>query len=156
MSKNPVHHEPVVVGRPRVAQAVIEEKRHQVSVDSRRNWIQRPVVAVPVAIGIVYLLILALSTTTSPSPNAIRIAPDSFPLEWPFAFPRGVVRCEHSHALVIEAEGRKYALNGVAQNWSDQYGYRDLTPMRLPNPEIPGTFLPYGSLVLDSYRALCD
>jgi hypothetical protein len=104
----------------------------------------------------VFMLISLIVPATDRSPTSMRISPSTFPLEWPFAFSEGVVRCEHGAALIIDVQGRNYALNGVAQSWANQYGYRDLAPMRLLNPEIPGTYKSFGTLILDSYDTLCN
>lgn len=62
--------------------------------------------------------------------------------KWPFTFDSAIVRCEYQPKAVVEADGKFYALNGVASPQTPPSGFVTLTPdvqEWKDNPDIPGT-----------------
>ncbi|MCA1790935.1 MAG: DUF2511 domain-containing protein [Thioalkalivibrio sp.] len=117
-------------------------------------WYQRTAGKVIITVAAVYFVLIVLFP---PAPTDMFVSRTTVSYEWPFTVDRGTVLCEHGSAIVMEAGGRKYALNGVAQNWAEQYGYEDVLPIRRPDPRFPNElYIPTNPLILDAYNTLCE
>lgn len=79
---------------------------------------------------------------------------------WPLTVRDVVVRCEVIpasqvlHAVTVTHRGTTYAVNGIAEAQRAKRGWRDIAPIWMANPEIPGTKIGIGALI-DYGRKLC-
>lgn len=142
------------IGRPKLSPEEIQSKQQTSGPAKPRLWYQRTAGRVIIGVVALYLVLLVL---VPPERTDMYVSPTTVSYEWPFTVDSGTVRCEHGSAIVLEVAGRKYALNGVAQNWANQYGYEDVRPIRRRDPRFPDDlFIPTNPLILDAFRELCE
>jgi hypothetical protein len=74
---------------------------------------------------------------------------------WPFTVDQGTLRCIQIkvstltvHAIVFEANGKNYAINGTAKNWAKENGYSN-------SDEILNSSVPIGQIIADGLK-LCE
>lgn len=88
---------------------------------------------------------------TSSSGNSEAISEADFGNEWPFSVDEGVLRCEGAGAVVFEAEGTDYAVNGTASG----QGYAEIEPIWLEDPAAAGLKINIGPII-ERGLALCE
>lgn len=78
---------------------------------------------------------------------------------WPLTVSRGILKCEkledselNVQAVTFEAEGKVYAVNGIAKG---RKAGEDIDPIWAENPSIPGTKKDISPLI-DRGRSLCN
>lgn len=81
--------------------------------------------------------------------------------DWPLAVSSGLLRCVRPvrerpdlHALLVEADGRQYALNGGARDHAARHGWLPIAAVWRDNPAIPGSKVPLSALLARA-SALC-
>lgn len=75
---------------------------------------------------------------------------------WPFTVDNGRLRCIEIkvsslttiHAILFEANGKNYAINGTAKNWAEENGYSN-------SDEIWNSSVPIGQIIEDGLK-LCE
>lgn len=82
-------------------------------------------------------------------PTEIRISRADMPTDWPFTVESGVLACEHGLLIKFMTNGRTYAINGSADDYSRVNGlkWRDAREIWRDNPSIPGTKIPLYSMI---------
>lgn len=96
-------------------------------------------------------LAILLFASCSSAPKDKLISPSDFPNgEWPFTVSAGRVSCDGG-AIVFEANGTKYAVNGTAEG----RGFANIDPIWKPDPKLPGTKISIGSVIVEGQK-LCQ
>jgi hypothetical protein len=90
------------------------------------------------------------------SVGGLTISKAQFGDKWPLTINKGVVKCTKNNAVVFEAEGKTYAVNGAAQGLAYEMGYHSLSAIRIPDLAIGGKAKKSISPVLDSGVKLCN
>jgi hypothetical protein len=80
---------------------------------------------------------------------------------WPFSVPDGVLSCiadADRRAVLFEADGVRYALNGTAQGKKTmaRLGLVDVRSIWRDDPSIPGAKVSLGALLERAERLSCD
>ncbi len=83
------------------------------------------------------------------------IAKEEYKELWPFAVDKGILSCIEIkissltvHPIILEVNGKKYAINGAAKNWAKQNGYSDID-------EIWNSGVPISPIIEDGIK-LCE
>jgi hypothetical protein len=90
--------------------------------------------------------------------HEVRITKAEYGDTWPFSVDEGILRCEGiegTGAVTFEAQGKTYALNGIAR---EQKAFLEVDPIWLPDPEAPAEFNLKMNLgpIIDRGLQLCD
>jgi Protein of unknown function (DUF2511) len=115
-------------------------------------------------ITMVVLAILAVATLTgcgsgsggsssagTSAANGVNLSKSDFGPAWPLTVDQATVRCENGNAVVLDANGTTYAVNGAAKTETD---YPDVQAIWRDNPALPGTKVDIGP-VIDAGLKLC-
>lgn len=72
-------------------------------------------------------------------PEPGEVTREEYGEDWPLTVDEAKVRCEGAMAVVVEADGETYALNGVAR----QAGYPNVDPIWRDHPDVPDGMDPW-------------
>lgn len=70
--------------------------------------------------------LLAACSSGGSGGSGSKVSAATMGARWPLTLPEGTLRCEHGTAVVLEAGGNTYALNGAAITVASRYGYADV------------------------------
>lgn len=96
---------------------------------------------------------IALLAVAGCGAEGTEVSRDDFGSSWPLTVDSGTLRCEGEGgfgAVVINADGTDYAVNGVAKG----QGYEPIDPIWADDPELAGLKVSIGPLI-DRGLALC-
>ena len=83
------------------------------------------------------MLLLAVAPWgCSEEPKGVTLSASDLGDRWLLTVTEGTLRCEHGTAVVFEAGGSTYALNGTAMGVAERYGYEDVAAIWAPNTEL--------------------
>lgn len=86
---------------------------------------------------IVMLLLFGCGPGPNVRPNELPIQRSQFGSAWPFKVESGMLSCRRGDEVVFEANGRVYAINGLARGNLERKGYIDLDAIWLQDPTNP-------------------
>jgi hypothetical protein len=108
---------------------------------------------------VVVLAVLVLGTACESESGADTsgraISASDYGDEWPLTLQGGVLACEGAGMVTFTAEGKTYAINGLAGGAADERGWAEIDPVWADDPEIEGAKISIGPLI-DDGLALCD
>ena len=87
-------------------------------------------------------LLLVLGTSFVDAGSSVVITESEFGERWPFTISRGTLSCTPfgKHGIVtFTANGKTYAVNGLAKGRAKQNGWREIDEIWKANPSFPGT-----------------
>lgn len=104
------------------------------------------------------LLLLACGMAGSSAISQVgkgeEITRSQFGADWPFTVEKGKVHC-YQGRVTFESNGTIYAINGLAMTEARHgNGWKDVAPIWLPNPKIPGTKIGIGDIIKKG-QSLC-
>ncbi|MFW5431251.1 MAG: DUF2511 domain-containing protein [Methylophilaceae bacterium] len=67
--------------------------------------------------------------------NSTRLSKEEFGDKWPVSVGSGTVACI-ANSVVFEADGKLYAVNGIAKGEAEKYGYANIEDIWLDDPEF--------------------
>ena len=84
-------------------------------------------------------LTLGLVVLAGCNDSGVAVSREDADFDWPFSVGEGTVECRHGGEVVFVSNGVTYSINGTADAFAQQRGYRDVRPIWLDNAAIPGT-----------------
>ena len=87
------------------------------------------------------------ATLMSCEESGEEISKSSVDFDWPFAVASGRVECRNGCEVVFTSNGVTYSINGTADAFASQRGYRDVRPIWADNPAILGTKINIGPII---------
>lgn len=86
------------------------------------------------------------------APNEAMMSKGELGKDWPLTVEEGIVRCEGASEVYFTAEGRTYAVNGMAMTVSD---LPEIDAIWADNPDIKGLKINIGPII-DRGLELCN
>ena len=99
------------------------------------------------------LPVLALCVSATAFAASTKIAKTDLENYWPLTVDAGVLNCEYFpgnaklQLVTFTADGKTYALNGIARGHAKNRGWSEIRPIWKENASIPGTKVDIGPLI---------
>jgi hypothetical protein len=88
--------------------------------------------------------------------GTIHVTEKEYGEKWPFTVTEGQLGCiGGSRAVIFIANGKTYAVNGMAINQAGRMGWSKLDEIWKKNPQIPGAGISI-SVIIDKGLSLCN
>lgn len=100
---------------------------------------------IPAAIGMVMLM-------PSSGPETIMLTKSDLKDPWPLSVDQVQLHCVEGSMLVLESNGKRYALNGSARSAAAKRDWAEVDAIWLANPELPGTKISASELIAKGHE----